>query len=166
MICLVKITRNGKPGQALFSVFTFVLRWHLLDASLILHYTSCCRYFGTVIKVNAESSNTSQCSIIVKYDDGTISDSMQYPAPDIEKLTANLERFPEKFVVGDVVEAQFQNGKSKGQWYRGRIANVNEDGKTCDIMYYDKDVSVAVLACLLSFLYFVWLVSHKPASNS
>ena len=128
--------------------------------------TLCCRYFGTVIKVNAESSNTSQCNIIVKYDDGTISDSMQYPAPDIEKLTANPERFPETFVVGDVVEAQFQNGKSKGQWYRGRIANVNEDGKTCDIMYYDKDVSVAVLACLLSFLYFVWLVSHKPASNS
>ena len=119
-----------------------------------------------MIKVKAESSNTSQCNIIVKYDDGTISDSMQYPAPDIEKLTANLERFPGTFVVGDVVEAQFQNGKSKGQWYRGRIANVNEDGKTCDIMYYDKDVSVAVLACLLSFLYFVWLVSHKPASNS
>ena len=154
---MVSQARLFFQSSPLFCVDTYLM---------LLFTTSCCRYFGTVIKVNAESSNTSQCNIIVKYDDGTISDSMQYPAPDIEKLTANLERFPGTFVVGDVVEAQFQNGKSKGQWYRGRIANVNEDGKTCDIMYYDKDVSVAVLACLLSFLYFVWLVSHKPASNS
>ena len=38
----------------------------------------------------------------------------------------------------------------------------NEDEKTCDIMYYDKDGSVD--EWLVCFLNFVWLVSHKPAS--
>ena len=45
--------------------------------------------------------------------------------------------------MGDVVDAQFQDGKFKGRWFRGRIANVSDEDvtATCDIIYYDGDVS-------------------------
>jgi hypothetical protein len=35
------------------------------------------------------------------------------------------------------VECNFQDYK----WYHGRVADLSEDGTTCEVLYHDKDVS-------------------------
>ena len=98
-------------------------------------------YFGKVTKVESKQSSTSSSKIVVHFDDNTSDDTFQYPSEEVEKLTPAIpssELFPETFVVGDIVDARFQNGNfGEGRWDRGRVASVN--GSTCDILYYDSD---------------------------
>jgi len=101
-------------------------------------------YFGTVKKVQSIPDSTSKCNVVVNFEDGS-SDTYEYPGEDIEKLSSakdSVEFFPEMFIVGDLVDGFFQDGGSKGIWFRGRVASISEAGNTCDILYYDGDVSV------------------------
>jgi len=103
-------------------------------------------YFGTVKKVQSIPDSTSKCNVVVNFEDGS-SDTYEYPGEDIEKLSSakdSVEFFPEMFIVGDLVDGFFQDGGSKNRWFRGRVASISEDGNTCDILYYDGDVSVVV----------------------
>jgi len=103
-------------------------------------------YFGTVKKVQSVPDSTSKCNVVVNFEDGS-SDTYEYPGEDIEKLSSakdSVEFFPEVFIVGDLVDGFYQDGGSKGRWFRGRVASISEDGNTCDILYYDGDVSVVV----------------------
>lgn len=106
---------------------------------------SLCRYFGTVNNVTPDSSGSTSCNIRIQFEDGT-STSYEYPCEDVEKLgmsKESLDLYPESFCVGDTVDAQWRDG---GKWYRGRVANASVDGNTCDVLYYDKDVSTKVKA--------------------
>jgi hypothetical protein len=101
-----------------------------------------------VTSVKAKPTNSQSYNIRVRFvgdDDNT--KSLQYPAPYIEKLVVPdnhdlSELYPETFHVGDVVDAFYQDGRVNGKWFRGRIANVSDDGRVCDVMYYDGDVSL------------------------
>ena len=100
------------------------------------------RYFGNVVGIEGGPS-TQTCKIRVQFDACNF-DTFEYPSPDVEILSTfeNLsDPYPESFIAGDVVNAFFQDGKS---YHRGRVAVVDEDGKTCNIFYYDGDVSDAI----------------------
>ena len=88
-------------------------------------------------------TNTQTCNIRIRFDE-SMQDTFEYPSLDVERLATSKEsseHYPEKFIVGDVVDGFFQDGKFREKWYRGRIAFVDEDEGTCNIMYYDGDVS-------------------------
>jgi len=90
-------------------------------------------------------TNKQTCNIRIRFDEFTL-DTFEYPSLDVERLATSKEsseHYPEKFIVGDVVDGFFQDG-NRGKWYRGRVAVVDEDGGTCNIMYYDGDVSYAI----------------------
>ena len=105
----------------------------------------------SVKKSNHPSHSSSQSySIRVRFVSDDTTKTFRYPAPYLEKLVSThknkndndlSELYPEKFFVGDIVDALFQDGKVNGKWYRGRIANVDGEGSVCDVMYYDGDVS-------------------------
>ncbi|KAL7539008.1 hypothetical protein ACHAXR_008967, partial [Thalassiosira sp. AJA248-18] len=93
-------------------------------------------YFGTAIEV--VKPNSSSSTIRVQFDDMTF-DTFSYPCEDLEKLPTSKhppEHHPTSFHVGDIVDAQFQNGSQNGKWYRGRVANC-KGGDVCDVFYYD-----------------------------
>ncbi len=100
-------------------------------------------------------TNTQTCNICIRFDE-SMQDTFEYPSLDVERLATSKEsseHYPEKFIVGDVVDGFFQDGN---RTYRGRIAVVDEDGGTCNIMYYDGDVSFLshvnlVLMCAHAF---------------
>jgi hypothetical protein len=101
------------------------------------------RYFGNVVDVKGGSNTQLTCKIRVQFDDRTF-DTFEYPSPDVERLATSeisSEQYPETFTVGDVVDAFFQDGKC---YHRGRVTVVDGDGKTCNIIYYDRDVSDAI----------------------
>lgn len=101
------------------------------------------RYFGNVVDVEGGSNTQQTCKIRVKFDDCTF-DTFEYPSPDVERLATSensSEHYPETFIVGDIVDAFFQDRKC---YHRGRVTIVDGDGKTCNIIYYDKDVSDAI----------------------
>lgn len=93
------------------------------------------RQFGTVIAKKPKS-------IRVQFDEFNVK-VLQYPSDVIEKLETTMQDsaehyYPEKFCVGDIVDTKY---KDEDMWYRGRIADVSQDGHSCDVLYYDKDVS-------------------------
>mmetsp|Transcript_8504 Transcript_8504/g.9715 ORF Transcript_8504/g.9715 Transcript_8504/m.9715 type:complete len:1330 (+) Transcript_8504:311-4300(+) len=48
-----------------------------------------------------------------------------------------FERNPKKLVIGDLVDAHYQNGKDHNRWHRGRIASIDAKTKRCTIAYDD-----------------------------
>jgi hypothetical protein len=67
---------------------------------------------------------------------------------------------PKDFVVGDMVDALFQNGLDGDNWFRGRVARIDKKTNTCHIAYIDGDVSttpVVLLSLILLRLTFVRL---------
>jgi len=103
------------------------------------------RYFGNVVGVE-RLTNTQTCNIRIQFDE-FIFDTFEYPSLDVERLATSresLEHYPEKFIVGDVVDGLFQDGRFRVKWHRGRVAVVDEEEGTCNIMYYDGDVSDAI----------------------
>ena len=88
--------------------------------------------------------STSSICVEFNYTDDSPSATYPYPCGDVEKLTCPMdsdEFYPDTFRIGDVVEAQYQDGKFPGKWYRGRVVDASEDIDCCDIIYYDGDVS-------------------------
>lgn len=100
-----------------------------------------------VTSVKAKPNHSQSFSIRVRFVGNDTTKTLQYPAPYVEKLlmTNDLAEalYPETFHVGDVVDALFQDGKINGKWYRGRIASVDNQGRKCDVLYYDGDVSLS-----------------------
>jgi hypothetical protein len=123
------------------------------------------RYFGNVVSVNGLQHTTTFNIDIQFFNDSTV-DSYEYPSPDVERLATSNEssdHYPATFIVGDVVDAFFQDGKVNGKWFRGRVVGVDKDGGTCNIFYYDGDVSDAIkgdLSFLLALAIFLCDFSH------
>jgi len=97
------------------------------------------------VKQDSNSSSPATCIVDVEFGDES-TDTFSYPHNDVEKLDLPLdspEFFPEFFCIGDVVDAKFKDGNHRytGAWHRGKIANVSNDGNSCDVMYYDHYVS-------------------------
>lgn len=95
-------------------------------------------------------------SIEVEFDDKS-TDTIDYPTADTQILTVEGD---EAFVemedgsrvvayegtltdisVGDLVDGRYQAGAENGSWFRGRVASVNAAAGTCDVAYFDKEVS-------------------------
>ena len=118
------------------------------------------RYFGTATKVKRKGTkrrgHPESYSIDIKFDDQS-TDVFDYPSPDVQILTVEGD---EAFVemedgsrvvayegsltdlsMGDLVEGHYQDGAENDSWFRGRVAAVNAATNTCDIVYFDKDVS-------------------------
>lgn len=55
-----------------------------------------------------------------------------------------FDRNPEKLMVGDLVDAYYQNGLDSDKWYRGRIASVNTSSNLCTVAYDDGDIECLV----------------------
>jgi hypothetical protein len=104
-------------------------------------------YCGDVVNVTRTQQQQQQkCKIRVQFLDTTF-DTFDYPSSDVKKLNTSKESsefYPEMFTIGDVVDANFQNGGEKSKWFRGRVAFVDEESGICDVMYYDGEVSQAL----------------------
>jgi hypothetical protein len=100
-------------------------------------------YCGDVDNVE-RISHSQKCKIRVQFLDTTF-DTFDYPSSDVKKLDrTSIESsiiYPEVFAIGDIVDANFQDGGEKSKWFRGRVAFVDEEAGTCDVMYYDGEVS-------------------------
>jgi hypothetical protein len=98
-------------------------------------------YCGDVVNVTRTQQ---KCKIRVQFLDTTF-DTFDYPSSDVKKLDrTSIESsiiYPEVFAIGDIVDANFQDGGEKSKWFRGRVAFVDEEAGTCDVMYYDGEVS-------------------------
>ena len=97
-------------------------------------------YFGKAINVKPDS-------IKVQYDNKKC-DTVEYPFDGLEKLPFSRDSsayYPDLFQIGDLVDAQFQDGTHKEIWYHGRIANMTANGEACDIIYHDGDVSFVIV---------------------
>ena len=138
-ICSRLVKSNGKSVllsmhfQRKFSLIFFIRRLLTLFSLFLTH-----RIFGTVMRVTSAAAG----NIRVKFDEVT---SVNCALNDLEKLEISMkdspeQYYPETFRVGDIVDAKFKDGP---KWYRGRVANVSENGNACDIMYNDGDVSVS-----------------------
>jgi hypothetical protein len=102
-------------------------------------------YCGDVVNVTRTQQQQQQqkCKIRVQFLDTTF-DTFHYPSSDVKKLDTMKESsiiYPEMFAIGDVVDANFQNGGEKSKWFRGRVAFVDKEAGICDVMYYDGEVS-------------------------
>jgi hypothetical protein len=102
------------------------------------------RYFGKVVGVLDGDADDPTMYVDVRFFNDDAIDRLEYPIPDVEKLDTYeymSYRHPNALHVGDVVDALFQDGKLDGVWFRGRVVSVDDDGGTCDVFYYDGDVS-------------------------
>ena len=104
-----------------------------------------------MVSLKDKSTNalpTPKFEINVQYIGGE-TEALDYPSEDVEILANGIDEaafYPEAFHVGDVVEALFGDGIQSGKWFLGNISNVNADGNSCDVQYFDGDVSC--LFCL------------------
>lgn len=95
-------------------------------------------------------------SVDIIFDDKS-TDTIDYPTTDTQILTVEGdEAFVEmedgsrvvayegsltNLSVGDLVDCHYQAGAENGAWFRGRVASINSDSGTCDVVYYDREVS-------------------------
>ena len=100
---------------------------------LVAH--SCQRYYGKVGLIRTNKQGTQNINIAL---DCGENDNFDIPHPEVEAVSDMTMALSQSWKVGDFVECKFQDGKN---WYHGRIADLNEDGTMCDIMYHDSDVS-------------------------
>lgn len=123
---------------------------------------NCNRFFGTALEVKKKRTSNRQdkYSIVIRFDDQS-TDTIEYPAPDIQILTVEgdeayvemedgeravaYEGTLAELAIGDLVDSRYQAGKEHGAWFRGRVASVNLAMGTCDVVYYDKEVCAAIL---------------------
>ena len=93
------------------------------------------RYYG---KVGLVRSKQGSQSINIALDSGE-HDSFDLPHPEVEAIDDVTNIYSQKLRIGDFVECNFQNC----YWYHGRVADISDDGSTCEVLYHDKDVSLA-----------------------
>ena len=117
-------------------------------------------YFGTATKVKRKGRNKDMYSIELQFDDMS-TDTIDYPTPDTQILALEgdeavvemedgsrlvaYEGGLEGLAVGDLVDGYYQAGAENGAWFRGRVASVNSAAGTCDVVYFDKDVSSLII---------------------
>ena len=131
------------------------------------------RYFGTAKHVKkkgqSKKGQPDTYSIAIRFDDGS-TDTVEYPSPDVQILTVDgdeahvemqggervvaYEGSLSDLAIGDLVDSRYQAGSEDGAWFRGRVASVNTAAGTCDVVYYDKEVSALVIwkTAVLSYL--------------
>ncbi|KAL7522379.1 hypothetical protein ACHAWX_007067 [Stephanocyclus meneghinianus] len=96
------------------------------------------RHYGTIGLVR---TNLSRGNHIINVTLGSgESDKLEYPNPDVEKVDDIAKVYSTPLKIGDFVECNFQDYK----WYHGRVADLSEDGTTCEVLYHDKDYEVNV----------------------
>jgi hypothetical protein len=118
------------------------------------------RYTGTATDVVPLYDK--QHLVYLRFDDQS-EDNFLFPAPDIQRILPSAgeqhasnkvfaldgagaldlayECSPEHIEVGDVVFCKYQDpDQAEGQWHRGRVAIVHENG-TCDVAFDGCDVS-------------------------
>jgi len=89
-----------------------------------------------VTKVTKMQESPSAFVIFVQYEDGEEA-KYHFPCNDVQLIEEETEELDSAaFSVGDLVQCRVGDGAYEGRWYRGRVASVNKDGNTCDIMYY------------------------------
>jgi hypothetical protein len=95
-------------------------------------------------------------SIAIRFDDGS-ADNVEFPSPDVQILTLEgdeahvemqggepvvaYEGSLSDLAIGDLVDCRYQAGSENGAWFRGRVASLDTAAGTCDVVYYDKEVS-------------------------
>ena len=74
----------------------------------------------------------------IKYDNAKIGE-IPYPDEGVEKWGGShlTDLRDEELRVGDSVDCYCQDGKFHQAWCRGYVADVGEDGSSCNVMYYD-----------------------------
>ncbi|MCK7490830.1 MAG: hypothetical protein MZW92_02860 [Comamonadaceae bacterium] len=98
--------------------------------------------------------------IDIRFDDQS-TDVIEYPSTDVQILTVEdddafvkmedgsrvvaYEASLADLAAGDLVDGHYQDGTENDSWFRGRIAAVNPATNTCDVIYFDKDVSFTFL---------------------
>ena len=76
-------------------------------------------------------------SINIAFDSGE-SDKFDIPHPEVEAINDMLTIYSQQLKIGDFVECKFKNYN----WYHGRVADISHDGRTCQVLYHDKHVSL------------------------
>ena len=112
-------------------------------------------FIGTITIVT--KNNGAGYTLKIQWGD-TSEDEHAYPNKELELLrpeislgpsayassrdatTVAFDRSPNVLIVGDHVQCFYQNGLSKGQWWPGRVAEVNTDENRVDIAYLDGEV--------------------------
>jgi hypothetical protein len=103
------------------------------------------KYFRNVAGVK-RATNIQTSNIHIRFINCTF-ELHEYPSPDVERLATceeSSEHYPDRLIIGDVVDGFFQDGKSRNKWHHGCITAVDKDGGTCNIMNHDGDVSDAI----------------------
>jgi hypothetical protein len=118
------------------------------------------RYTGTATDVVPLYDK--QYLVYLRFDDQQSEDNFLFPAPDIQRILPSAgeqasnkvfaldgagaldlayECSPDHIEVGDVIFCIYQDpDQAEGQWHRGRVAIVHENG-TCDVVFDGCDVS-------------------------
>jgi hypothetical protein len=124
-------------------------------------------FFGTVTKVitnkkpKKSTSEWRPYTLHFKFDDGSKDiGGIGYPAPDVQVLNVDhvtgsafaemddgsrvlaYHRDMTKRAMGDLVDCLYQGGIVNGACFRGRVAAIDHDLKTCDVSYFDREVSL------------------------
>jgi hypothetical protein len=124
-------------------------------------------FFGTVTKVitnkkpKKSTSEWRPYTLHFKFDDGSKDiGGIGYPAPDVQVLNVDhvtgsafvemkdgsrvlaYHRDMTKLAMGDLVDCLYQGGIENGACFRGRVAAIDHDLKTCDVSYFDREVSL------------------------
>lgn len=117
------------------------------------------RYFGTATQVKrkgrSKRGQPDTYSVDIRFDDGSTA-NVEYPSSDVQILTVEgdeahvemqggervlaYEGSLSNLAIGDLVDSRYQAGSENGAWFRGRVASVNAEAGTCDVVYYDKEV--------------------------
>ncbi|GMI05499.1 hypothetical protein TrLO_g11632 [Triparma laevis f. longispina] len=114
-----------------------------------IKYTASCNYliekvqtnyfFGTVKSKRKSGSKLNVASYKIGFDDGT-EDCFEHPATEVEMVEEGDLSKPNfssgENEIGKLCEGQYQDEKN---WYRGRIAGVEEGKSRVDIVYIDGD---------------------------
>ena len=122
--------------------------------------------FGTVKmvimnkKTNTPTFDWRPYTLYFKYDDGRKDiGGICYPVPHVQALNVDrvtgsafvemengsrvlaYHRDMTKLAVGDLVDCLYQGGAESGAYFRGRVAVIDYEKKTCDVSYFDREVS-------------------------
>ena len=129
------------------------------DSRLLYNCIVSARYTGTATEVVPLYDK--QHLVYLRFDDQSI-DNFLFPAPDIQRILPSTgeqasnkvfavdgagaldlayECSPDHIEVGDVIFCEYQDpDQAEGQWHRGRVAVVHENG-TSDVVFDGCDVS-------------------------
>jgi hypothetical protein len=166
----------------------FRIMHHQKGEKNFLGFTSPSWFFGIVTNVitNKKPKNPTSdwkpYTLHFKYNDGSKDiDGIGYPAADVQVLNVDYvtgsafaemddgslvlayHRDMTKLAMGDLVDCLYQGGIENGACFRGRVAAIDREKKTCDVLYFDREVSSLSsvdLHCCVSY-HFLWPISIR-----